>query len=231
MRARREEGSWDDEKKKKLYLLYHLFQYMRICLSNQFKSSDFTELDKLRSKIIGTNDFPGMVDEFPPNKWMVVFHYLLYHLPDQLQYWGPLRLTWAFPDERIILYLKKMIHQTKHPAKHIMINNLSLIALRELIFQTIASTHYSSMTAIDYYSSLVSSFTLDGSLTKELHNEVLRTALYKGPTNLQFLSHDAPGYGEDKSFIKNCLLLLERKFDITAEKAKTATVGLLLHHT
>ena len=157
--------------------------------------------------------------------------YLLYHLPDQLKRWGPLRLTWALPDERIILYMKKMIHQTKHPAKHIMINNTSFIALRELVLQTIAPTHYSSMTAIDYYSSLVPSFDLIDTISKKHHSDVLRSAHYLGPTKLQFLPHNAPDYNEHKEFIGNCLLLLKSNFGITAEEAKVATLGLFLKHT
>jgi hypothetical protein len=37
---------------------------------------------------------------FPPSEASLVLHLLIFHIPDTIRYWGPVRNYWAFPFER-----------------------------------------------------------------------------------------------------------------------------------
>lgn len=78
-----------------LTTLCHLLDFIALCLT-----SDVTVAVKQRLK----DQLPLVaehVDQYlPPNEHAIVLHLLLFHMPDTIRRWGPVRSYWCFPFER-----------------------------------------------------------------------------------------------------------------------------------
>ena len=80
-----------------LGVLCEILDYMAACLASEFTPADIARIKRLARKVAGHVD-----KYFPPTMQSLVMHMLIFHMPGELEMWGPARGFWCFPYERSV---------------------------------------------------------------------------------------------------------------------------------
>jgi hypothetical protein len=78
-----------------LILLCEILDLLRLCLSSSLTPQIMEQIDVLSKNVANWFDIL-----MPPIEMAMVFHLLVFHIPDTIRRWGPARGMWCFPFER-----------------------------------------------------------------------------------------------------------------------------------
>jgi hypothetical protein len=80
-----------------LGVLCDLLDFVSDCLDHEL-TPDKIDVLKARARKVA-----GHIEQyFPPSEQSLVLHHMIFHIPRQLQIWGPARCTWVFWAERSV---------------------------------------------------------------------------------------------------------------------------------
>jgi hypothetical protein len=79
----------------KMEVLGPLLDLVKLCVSSSLPK-DFTQRSQHMVRTVATR----WEELFPEGEMSIMMHLLMFHIPDQLQYWGPAYGHWCFPFER-----------------------------------------------------------------------------------------------------------------------------------
>lgn len=106
-----------------LKMMCNMLDFVALCLSSSVSRDTKVRIAQLRDTVARTFE-----QDWPEIEHAVIMHLLIFHIPDTIARWGPVRGYWCFPFERMIGKLANSIKNRRYPEVNLVNRYLSSVA-------------------------------------------------------------------------------------------------------